>query len=271
MSISKRLNNGVEIPLIGLGTYKIPDGLEVERVVHWALELGYRHIDTASFYENEAGIGKALKESGIEREEVFLTSKVWNDSQGYNETLRAFDESRRKLKSDVLDLYLIHWPVKGLYKETWKALEHLYKEGKVRAIGVSNFLVHHLKELLASTETVPAVNQIELHPFLLQREVLDFCRERGIGIVAWSPLARANKLHSETLTKIAEHRGKSPAQIILRWDIQQGIVAIPKSSHKERLHENLDIFDFTLSNEEMKAIDGLDSGNRIGPHPDEFG
>ncbi|MFP4178930.1 MAG: aldo/keto reductase [Spirochaetaceae bacterium] len=265
------LHNGTLMPLIGLGVFQVEDGPEVENSVRWALELGYRHLDTASYYQNEAGVGKALAESGVDREDVFLTTKVWNDQQGYQNTLDAFDESRKKLRTDVVDLYLVHWPIKGLYKDTWKALEKLYAEGKVRAIGVSNFLIHHIEELLNNTDVVPAVNQVELHPFLRQKQLHDFCVQKGIQIEAWSPLTRGRFLDNAVITDIAAAHGKSPAQVLIRWDLQHHIVTIPKSTHRERIKENSEVFDFELTQEEMERLDSLDTETRIGPHPDVMG
>lgn len=264
------LNNGVSIPIIGLGTFQTPEGKEVEDSVRWALDIGYRHIDTASFYENEDGVGKAIADSGVNREDIFLTTKVWNTEQGYEETLAAFDRSRKKLRSDIIDLYLVHWPIKDTFQETWKAMEKLYADGKVRAIGVSNFLVHHIEALLKDAEVVPAVNQVEWHPFVFQRELLDFCRDRGIRFEAWSPLTRGRFFGHETIKSIAEHHGKSPAQILIRWDIQHEVISIPKSTHRERIRENSEIFDFELSREEMEALNAQDKNIRIGPHPDIF-
>ncbi|HDQ15295.1 MAG TPA: aldo/keto reductase [Sediminispirochaeta sp.] len=264
------LNNGVKIPWLGLGVYKSKEGPEVENAVRWALEIGYRHIDTASMYENETGVGKAIAESSVDREDIFLTTKVWNDEQGYQKTLAAFDRSRSKLRSDVIDLYLIHWPVKESFKETWKAMEKLYAEGKVRAIGVSNFLIHHLKELLVDFDVVPAVDQVEWHPFLRQRELHEFCSDSGIQLEAWSPLTRGRMLDHQVINEIAEAHGKSPAQILIRWDLQHEVVTIPKSVHRERILENSRVFDFVLSSDEMSRLDALDSETRFGKHPDEM-
>jgi diketogulonate reductase-like aldo/keto reductase len=264
------LNNGVTMPRVGFGVFQTEEGPEVENAVRWALETGYRHIDTASFYENESGVGKAIAESGVPREELFVTTKVWNTEQGYNETLKAFDRSRSKLRLDVVDLYLVHWPLKNSFKDTWKALEKLYADGKVRAIGVSNFLPHHLEDLMADFDVVPAVDQVEWHPFLFQKELYDFCKAKGIQQEAWSPLTRARFLDNPVITDIAGAHGKSPAQVLLRWDLQHEVVTIPKSVHKERIIENSQIFDFKLSSEEMARLDALDSNTRIGPHPDSM-
>ncbi|UOQ92668.1 aldo/keto reductase [Halobacillus shinanisalinarum] len=265
------LSNGVKMPWVGLGVYKMDSGEEVVNAVRSALDLGYRHLDTASFYDNEEGVGQAIKESGIPREELFITTKVWNDEQGYEETLEAFDRSREKLGVDYLDLYLIHWPIQGRYKDTWKALEKLYKDGKVKAIGVSNFLTHHLDDLLKDAEIKPMVNQVELHPELYQKEMIDYCKQQDIQVEAWSPIGRGNYLDNPVLQELAEEYNKTPAQIILRWDLQHGIVTIPKSTHKERQQENADLFDFELTDNEVEKINGLNKNNRLGPHPDEIG
>jgi diketogulonate reductase-like aldo/keto reductase len=227
-----KLNNGVEIPWVGLGVFKSPPGKETEQAVRWALEIGYRHIDTAAFYENEADVGRALKDSGVPRETVFVTTKVWNTDLGYEQALKAFDRSREKLGLDVVDLYLVHWPVKGKYRETWKALEKLLADGKVRAIGVSNFLAHHLDDLRKASQVTPAVNPV--------------------------------------IMEIARRYGKTPAQVILRWDLQLGVVTIPKSIHRERILENSKVFDFELAHDDVSRISALDTGTRIGPNPDNI-
>ncbi|MFM1651917.1 aldo/keto reductase [Brevibacillus sp. B_LB10_24] len=264
------LHNQVKMPWLGLGVYKIPDGEEVRGAVRYALEHGYRSIDTAALYENEAGVGQAVKESGLRREDLFITTKVWNTDQGYESTLAAFETSRKKLAMDMIDLYLIHWPVKGKYKETWKALEKLYKEGWVRAIGVSNFHAHHLEDLLADCEIKPMVNQVEYHPLLSQQELRRFCQAQGIQMEAWSPLARGQILNDSTVLTIAGKHQKTPAQIVLRWDLQNGVVTIPKSSSEERIAENAGIFDFVLSADDMAALDSLNENKRVGPDPDNF-
>ena len=264
------LHNQVKMPWLGLGVFQSEEGDEVEQAVRWALELGYRSIDTASIYGNEAGVGKAIKESGVPREDVFLTTKVWNTDQGFNETLDAFEASIERLQQDYIDLYLIHWPVQEKYKETWRALEQLYNQGRVRAIGVSNFLVHHLKDLLNDCEIVPMVNQVEFHPRLVQPTLLDFCRTEGIQVEAWSPIMRGKVLEIPELLAIAEKYNKTAVQIVLRWDIQHNVVTIPKSSRKDRLTANKEIFDFELTDEEMTLIDSLDRNERVGPDPDNF-
>lgn len=264
------LHNGVQMPWVGLGVYKVKEGEEVKNAVRTALEIGYRHIDTAAFYENEEGVGQAIRESGIPREQVFVTTKVWNTDQGYETTLKAFDTSLKKLGFDYVDLYLVHWPVKGKYKETYKALEKLYKDGYVRAIGVSNFQIHHLQDVLADCEIKPMVNQVEYHPRLTQKELHAFCRENGIQLEAWSPLMRGEILNEPTIVEIGKKYGKTPAQVVLRWDLQNGVVTIPKSVTPTRIKENADLFDFSLTDEEMKQIDALNLNKRIGADPDNF-
>jgi diketogulonate reductase-like aldo/keto reductase len=264
------LHNGVKMPWLGLGVWKAKEGEEVKQAVRWALEAGYRSIDTAAIYRNEEGVGKALKESGVSREEVFVTTKVWNADQGYETTLKAFEESRRRLGLEYIDLYLIHWPVKGKYKETWKALEKLYKDGYVRAIGVSNFQVHHLQDVMADAEIKPMVNQVEFHPYLTQKELLAFCREHQIQLEAWSPLMQGEVVNVPLIRELAEKYGKTPAQIVLRWDLQHGVVTIPKSVKKERILENAAVFDFELSAEDMTKLDALNRNHRFGPDPDNF-
>lgn len=265
-----RLHNGVEMPYLGLGVYLSREGKEVENAVNWALEAGYRHIDTASAYGNEKGVGAAVRNSGLDRREVFVTSKVWNSDQGYESTLRAFDRSLDRLGLEYLDLYLVHWPVKGKYRETWRALEKLYREGRIRAIGVSNFLRHHLEDLLATAEMVPMVNQMEFHPRLVQQALLDYCRGKGIRYEAWSPLMRGEVARLEGIHEMARKHRKTEAQIVLRWDLQKGVVTIPKSSNRARIKANADLFDFTLSSEDMARLDGFDKNQRIGPDPDHF-
>ncbi|MGJ7034649.1 aldo/keto reductase [Anoxybacillus eryuanensis] len=265
------LHNGVRMPWLGLGVYKVQEGDEVNRAVRTALEVGYRHIDTAAFYQNEEGVGQAIRESGIPRDEIFVTTKVWNNDQGYEATLKAFDTSLKKLGFDYIDLYLVHWPVKEKYKETYKALEKLYKDGFVRAIGVSNFQIHHLEDILADCEIKPMVNQVEFHPRFTQKPLLAFCKQHDIQFEAWSPLMRGGELLNEpTLVNIAQKYNKTPAQVILRWDLQHEVVTIPKSVTPERIAQNANIFDFALTKEEMDAIDSLNENHRIGPDPDNF-
>lgn len=264
------LHNGVEMPWFGLGVFKVQEGSEVIDSVKAAIKNGYISIDTAAVYKNEEGVGQAIKESEVPREELFITTKVWNADQGYESTLKAFETSMEKLGLDYLDLYLIHWPVKGKYVETWKALEKLYKDGRVRAIGVSNFHVHHLKDILDIAEIKPMVNQVEYHPHLTQKELHEFCKKEGIQLEAWSPLKQGELLREPTIVEIAEKHQKSSAQIILRWDLQNEVVTIPKSIKEHRIIENADIFDFELTTEEMETINGLNKNERVGPDPDNF-
>ncbi|RXJ02765.1 aldo/keto reductase [Anaerobacillus alkaliphilus] len=264
------LHNGVNMPWLGFGVYKVEEGQQVEESIHTAFEVGYRSIDTAAFYENEVGVGKAVRNSGIAREEIFVTTKVKNPDQGYESTLRAFDESYKKLGLDYIDLYLIHWAVPGKYLDTWRALEKLYKDGLVRAIGVSNFQIHHIEDVFSICEVKPMVNQVEYHPLLTQEPLLRYCKEQQIQLEAWSPLARGQILGNPTLVELAEKYQKSPAQIVLRWDLQNGVVTIPKSVTVKRIKENADIFDFEISQEDMKLISGLNEDFRTGLHPDEI-
>ncbi|MGM0899644.1 MAG: aldo/keto reductase [Bacillota bacterium] len=266
------LHNGVKMPWLGLGVFKVEDGEEVVASVKAALEAGYRSIDTAAIYGNEVGVGKAIAESNIPREELFITTKLWNSNQGYESTLAAFDESMEKLGLDYLDLYLIHWPVpaQGKYVETWKALEKLYKDGRVRAIGVSNFKIHHLEEVLANCEVKPMVNQVEYHPRFNQSELHEFCKKNEIHLEAWSPLMQGGLLDEPTLVEIANKYNKSTAQVIIRWDLQTGVVTIPKSTKPHRIAENADVFDFELTTEDMDKINALNQNQRMFADPDEF-
>lgn len=263
------LNDGVKMPWLGLGVWKTKEGEEVIQSVKSAIAAGYRSIDTAAIYGNEEGVGQAIRESGVSRDELFITTKVWNDDQGYEKTLHAFETSRKKLGLDIVDLYLVHWPGKDKYLDTWKALIHLQKEGLVRSIGVSNFQIRHLQHIIEDTGVVPVVNQVELHPLLSQKELLGFARENNIVLEAWSPLMQGN-LDQPVLAQIAEKYGKTTAQVILSWDIQNGVIVIPKSVKEHRIRENAGIFDFELSAEDMAAIDGLNQNKRFGSNPDEF-
>lgn len=264
------LHNGVKMPWFGLGVFKVKEGSEVVESVKAAIKNGYKSIDTAAIYQNEEGVGQGIRESGIPREELFVTSKVWNADQGYESTLQAFETSLQKLGLDYLDLYLIHWPGqdKERFKSTWKALEKLYKDGRVRAIGVSNFHVHHLEDLLEDAEIKPMVNQVEYHPHLAQKELKSFCQNHGIQLEAWSPLKQGQLLDDPTINKIAQKYGKSAAQVILRWDLQNEVVTIPKSIKEHRIIENADIFDFELSHEDMEKIDSLNKDERVGSDPE---
>ncbi|CAN7346672.1 aldo/keto reductase [Paenibacillus sp. LjRoot56] len=261
------LNNGVHMPWLGLGVYKSKEGQEVIGAVQTALQLGYRSIDTAAVYRNEEGVGQGLRQSGVPRDEIFVTTKVWNADQGYESTLQAFEASRKRLGLETIDLYLVHWAVSATYRETWKALVHLYNEGHVRAIGVSNFQISHLEHVIDDTGVVPAVNQVEYHPELSQKELLTYTREHGIQLEAWSPLMQG-RLNQPELAQLAAKYGKSAAQIVLRWDIQHGVVTIPKSVTEHRIRENANIFDFELSAEDMALVDALNVNKRIGPDPD---
>ena len=263
------LHNGVRMPGFGLGVFRVKDGDEVINSVRTALANGYRMIDTAAIYGNEQGVGQALRESGVPRNQVFVTSKVWNADQGYDSTLRAYDESLKRLDMEYLDLFLIHWPVKGKYVETWKALVQLYDDKRVRAIGVSNFHIHHLNDIMDATSVVPVIDQLELHPLLSQIELRAFCKEQAIQMEAWSPLMKGN-LDIPVLHDIAKHHKKTPAQVVLRWHIQHEIVVIPKSIHEQRIIENSLVFDFALTQEEMAQINALNQNQRFGSDPDNF-
>lgn len=267
---SFELHNGVQMPYFGLGVYQSDDGSEVINAVKAALNHGYRHIDTAAIYHNEEGVGTGIRESSVKREDVFLTSKVWNIDQGYDTTLKAFEASLERLGTDYLDLYLIHWPKGELSKETWKALEQLYKEERVRAIGVSNFLQNHLEDLLPSVEIVPMVNQMEFHPYLVQQDLIDFCVSKNIQYEAWSPLMQGQIFDLDVMKDLASKYNKTIAQVVLRWDLQKGVITIPKSSKPERIKANADLFDFELSDEDVQLLDSLEKGKRFGPDPDNF-
>lgn len=263
------LNNGVKMPWLGLGVWKAKDGEEVTGAVRSAIESGYRSIDTAAVYGNEVGVGEGIRQAGIDRDQLFITTKVWNADQGYDSTLKAFDESVKRLGIETLDLYLIHWPVKGKYVETWRALEKLYRDGYVRAIGVSNFHTHHLEDLRQNSEIIPAVNQVEFHPLLTQKELLGYCQESGIQMEAWSPLMQGNLDHP-LLVELGQKYGKSPAQIIIRWDLEKKVVTIPKSITPARIAQNADVFDFSLTAEDVEKINALNENKRFGADPDNF-
>ena len=264
------LNNQVKIPQLGLGVYKSQEGEEAYNSVRWALEAGYRHIDTAKAYKNEASVGRAVHDSGIPREEIFITTKLWNGDMREDRQEAAFYESLEKLGVEYLDLYLIHWAVKDKYVASWKIMEKLYKAGLIRAIGVCNFHPHHLDTLMETAEIVPVLNQIELHPFLSQVPVCDFFREKGIAIEAWSPLARGRLLENPLITEMAANYDKTTAQIILRWHLQHGNIVIPKSAHKERIIGNADLYNFQLTDADMAGIDGLNQNLRFDFDPDTF-
>lgn len=268
------LHNGIEMPWFGLGVFKVEEGSELIHAVKSAIKHGYRSIDTAAIYGNEKSVGQgiheAILETRIPREELFVTSKVWNADLGYESTLAAYETSLNKLGLEYLDLFLIHWPVEGKYTGAWMALETLYKEGRVKAIGVSNFQIHHLEQLMMEATIKPMVNQVEFHPQLTQNELMIYCKEQGIQMEAWSPLMQGQLLDHPILQEIADKYNKSIAQIILRWDLQHGVVTIPKSTKEHRIIENTAIFDFDLSIEDLARIDGLNQNHRVGPDPDNF-
>lgn len=264
-----KLNNGVEIPVLGLGVFRSPPGRRTQQAVLEALEVGYRHVDTAHIYGNERDVGEAIRRSEVPRDQVFVTSKLWNTDHGYDRTLRAFDKTLGELGFDQLDLYLVHWPVQGLRKETWRAMETLQRDGRCRAIGVSNYTVRHLSELLGSCQIPPAVNQVEFHPFLYQQQLLDFCTQSGIALEAYSPLAKAQKLDDRTLRAVAEEHGRTPPQVMIRWGLQHGLIVIPKSVRKDRIRENAKVFDFHLSAGEMGTLDALNEDLRTAWDPSQ--
>ena len=270
MSTTITLNNGVKMPYIGLGTWQVKDPAEGINAVKSAIKAGYQAIDTAVVYQNEEAVGEGIKQSGIAREELFITTKVYNDCQGYDETHLSFKESLERLKLDYVDLYLIHWPITEKYHETWRAMEEIYTSGKAKAIGISNFHPQHIEDLLTTATIKPMINQIELHPNLNQSELVSYCKEMDIAITAYSPLGHGNLLDNPVIQKIGETHNKSIAQVILRWDIQNGITAVPKSVNAERITSNIDVFDFELSAEEMAAINDLHTGERVNKNPDIF-
>jgi diketogulonate reductase-like aldo/keto reductase len=264
-----RLNNGVEIPALGLGVYQSAPGRETRQAVEWALELGYRHIDTASAYGNEGDVGAAVRSSGIPRAQVFVTTKLFNPDHGYDHTLRAFDASLARLGFDTIDLYLIHWPVENLRLDTWRAFERLYHEQRVRSIGVSNYMVRHLQELLANCDVKPAVNQIELHPFIFAKraDTVAFCQQQDIGVEAYSPLTKARRLDHPVVTRIARALDRTPAQVLIRYCLDKDTVVLPKSAHKRRIQENANVFDFQLTPDQLAELDALDEGLATGWDP----
>lgn len=265
-----KLINGVEMPWLGLGVHKSKEGPEVENAVLAAIETGYRSIDTATLYANETGVGKAIRTSGIARNELFITTKIWNTEQGYECTFKTVETSLNKLQTDYLDLYLIHWPMGQRSVETWKAMEKLYAQGKLKAIGVSNFLIPHLQFLMTHTDIKPMVNQYEFHPQLTQPVLYQFCKNHGIQPEAWRPIMKGQVNDIPLLKEIAAKYGKTPVQLVLRWDLQKGVVTIPKSVHSERIRSNADIFDFEIDEEDMKRIDALDKNYRLGDDPNDL-
>jgi methylglyoxal/glyoxal reductase len=264
------LNNGVEMPWLGFGVFQIPEGEQTYQAVRTALDAGYRSIDTAAVYGNEAGVGRAVRQSGVARQELFITTKVWNDNLRSGTTLQAIDRSLDLLQMDYVDLYLVHWPVRDKYVDAWLAMEEILASNKVRAIGVSNFLIHHLEDIITAGSVVPAANQIEYHPLLQSADLHHFCILNGIQLEAWAPLIQGQGMGHPVIQHIAEKHAKSPAQVLLRWDLQKGVVTIPKSVRRERIEENANIFDFLLDAEDMAEIASLDEGKRIGADPDTF-
>jgi methylglyoxal/glyoxal reductase len=266
-----KLNNGIEMPLVGLGTFLAKDGEETYQAVLEALKVGYRHIDTAAIYRNEESVGRAIKDSGIPREEIFVTTKLWNDSQNYHEAKKAFEESLKKLQLDYVDLYLIHWPTSYQQaREAWLAMEELYFEGRVRAIGVSNFNVHHIENLLQIATIIPAVNQVELHPGLQHHRLQEYCMGKGIYLVSHTPLMKGQVFEMDILKDLAKKYNKSVVNIVVRWGMQRKIFMIPKSVTKERILNNFEVFDFSLSFEDMELIKQLNRGKRVLPDPDNY-
>jgi diketogulonate reductase-like aldo/keto reductase len=261
------LASGAQIPQVGLGVYQSAKGEATRSAVTAALELGYRHVDTARIYGNEADVGAAIKGSGVPRAEVFVTTKLWNEDHGYDVALRALDTSLARLGLDYVDLYLIHWPVQGKRRDSWRALERAFADGRARAIGVSNYLVPHLRELVGEAKVVPHVNQIELSPFLQRTDTCALCREHGIAIEAYSPLTRGQRLGDPTVVEIARAVGRTPAQVLLRWGLQHGFIVLPKSVHRERIAENAAVFDFTLDAAAMARLDQLEEGLATGWDP----
>ncbi len=268
-----KLNNGVSIPQLGFGVFRAESGAETENAVRWALETGYRHIDTAKIYGNEASVGHAIKASGLPREEIFLTTKLWTKDIRAGRTHQAFEESLAALDTDYVDLYLIHWPADG-FSQAWADIEDLYREGRIRAIGVSNFHRHHLETLAQTAKILPAVNQIESHPYLTNQPLIDYCRSQNMEVEVWSPLGgslgKANILQDELVIALSHKYGKSPAQIVIRWHLQRGVIVMPKSTHQERIISNYNVFDFTLDDQDMIAISALNRNLRTGSDPDNF-
>ncbi len=262
-----KLNNDVRMPILGLGVYQSPPGRVTRNAVNFALRIGYRHVDTARIYGNEADVGEAVRESGVPREDLFVTTKLWNSDQGYDSTLRACEASLKRLGLDYLDLYLVHFPVPDVRKESWRAMETLLKKGRCRAIGVSNFTIRHLEELIEESHVIQSVNQVEFHPFLYQKELLKYCQNRGIQVEAYSPLARGERLKHPRIISLATKYSKTPAQLMIRWGIQHGLVVIPKSTREERIRENSQVFDFDISDDDMRSLDSLNEDLRLNWDP----
>ena len=270
MNGAVKLHNGISMPYLGLGVYQTKDGREVRDAVKYALDAGYRHIDTAAAYQNEEGVGEAIKQHAVDRHDVFITTKVWNSDQGYDTTIKAFYSALEKLQTDYIDLFLQHWPVKGMYKETWRAMETLYNEGRIKAIGVSNFLQFQLEDLMGSASIMPMVDQVEFHPFLVQQELLDFCKLNNIQFESWFPLMHGEALKIPFFIVMADRYHITVPQLLLRWNLQKGAVVIPKSVSQQRIQANTKLFDFELSTDDMLALDNQDRGLRMGPDPADF-
>ncbi len=264
------LNGGTEIPVLGFGTYQLTGEKLVNEAVSAALETGYRLIDTAQMYGNEEYVGEAIRQSGIPREEVFITTKLDNDQHGYDKAKKSFDKSMDRLRLGYVDLFLIHWPIEGLRIESWRALVDIYNQGGAKAIGVSNYTIRHLKELFANSETKPAVNQVEFNPFIFQDDLLSFCKEEGIRLQGYTPLSRTNKFDHKTIQEISGKYSKSPAQVMLRWAVQHNVIPLPKSSHGERIKENADIFDFNIKDKDMEKLNTLSENYRLAMDPHEI-
>lgn len=265
----KKLNNGSSIPQIGLGVWKATDE-DVAQAVEWALKAGYRLIDTAAIYKNEGGVGEGIRNSGVPREEIFVTTKLWNGDQGYESAHQAFNDSLKRLGLDYVDLYLIHWPVAGKYKDSWRAMEEIYESGKAKAIGVSNFHKHHLEDLMADAKVKPVLDQIELHPTLTQEPLREYLKSIDIAVESWSPLGQGTILSNPVLVEIGKKYNKTAAQVIIRWHLQNDIIVIPKSVHEERIQENFDVFDFELTADDIQKINALNINERLGSDPDNF-
>ncbi|UCD38346.1 MAG: aldo/keto reductase [Fidelibacterota bacterium] len=262
-----RLNSGIEMPYLGLGVYLAASGTEAQQAIQWALEAGYRHIDTAKIYGNERDVGLAIRQSELSRENIFVTTKLWNSDHGYDNTIRAFEDSLHRLGLSYVDLYLIHWPVEGLRSESWKAMITFLEEGTCRAIGVSNYTIPHLQELLSESSVIPAVNQVEFSPFLYQKDLLEFCRAHAIQVEAYSPLTRGAKFNHPTISSIVEKYGRTPAQVMIRWALQHDLVVIPKSANRRRIQENADVFDFEILPEDMALLDACHEDYRVSWDP----
>lgn len=269
MDKTKQLANGIEMPRLGLGVWRVEDN-DATNSVKWAIENGYQLIDTAAVYKNERGVGEGIRQSNTKREDLFITTKLWNADQGYDSAHQTFNDSLERLGLDYVDLYLIHWPVEGKFNDSWKAMEEIYESGRAKAIGVSNFHQHHIEELMKTAKIKPMVDQIELHPTLTQVELREFLAKEDIAVEAWSPLGQGKILQNPTLVEIAEKHDKSAAQVIIRWHLQSDSIVIPKSVHEERIKENFDVFNFELNDDEMKRIDALNINERLGADPDNF-